>query len=128
MVIASSAIIIKDKKILLIKRSNYTTAYPEYWGFPAGRAKENESPEENVIREVKEETNLNFEPLELIKTGYEYKCRKFYCFYGNWSGDIKIQEEEVSDWNWFSYEEAIKLKLAFDYKEVIEILHEKNLL
>lgn len=127
MVIASSAIIIKDKKILLIKRSNYTKVFPEHWACPGGRADEGESPEENVVREVKEEINLEFKPEELIKTG-QYEDRKLYRFYGTWSGNVQIQEEEVDDWNWFSYNETIKLKLAFDYKEVIEILNRKNLL
>jgi mutator protein MutT len=127
MVIASSATIIKDKKILLIKRSNYTKVFPEHWACPGGRADEGETPEQNVIREVKEEINLEFEPKELIKKG-QYKDRELYRFYGTWSGEVQIQEEEVADWNWFSYDDAIKLKLAFDYREVIEILHKKNLL
>lgn len=127
MVIASSATIIKDKKILLIKRSNYTKEFPNHWACPGGRADKRETPEQNVIREVKEETNLEFKPKELIKTG-QYKDRELYRFYGTWSGNIKIQEEEITEYEWFSYDEAIKLKLAFDYKEVIETLREKNLL
>ena len=127
MVIASSATIIKDKMILLIKRSNYTKVFPGYWACPGGRANEGESPEQVVVREVREEVNLDFEPKELIKKG-QYEDRELFRFYGTWSGKVKIQEDEVSDWNWFSYNDAIKLKLAFDYREVIEILHQKNLL
>jgi mutator protein MutT len=127
MVIASSAIIIKDKKILLIKRTNYTKMFPEHWACPGGRANEGETPEQNVIREVKEETNLEFEPKELIKKG-QYQDRELFRFNGTWSGDIKIQEEEIADWSWFSYNDAIKLELAFDYREVIDTLHEKKLL
>ncbi len=127
MTIASSAIIIKDQKILLIKRSNYTKVFPEYWACPGGRADEGETPEQNVIREVKEEINLEFEPKELIKKG-RYKDRALFRFYGTCSGEVKIQEKEVTDWNWFSYDDALKLNLAFDYREVIEILHEKYLL
>ena len=127
MVIASSATIIKDKMILLIKRSNYTKVFPGYWACPGGRANEGEFPEQVVVREVKEEVNLDFEPQELIKKS-QYEDRELFRFYGSWVGKVKIQEDEVSDWNWFSYSDAIKLKLAFDYREVIEILHQKNLL
>ena len=127
MVIASSATIIKDKKILLIKRSNYTKEFPNNWACPGGRADEGETPEQNVIREVEEETNLKFKPKELIKTG-QYKDRELYRFYGTWSGNIKIQEEEITEYKWFSYNEAIKLKLAFDYREIIERLYKKDLL
>ncbi len=127
MVIASSAIIIKNKQILLIKRSNYTNVFPEYWTCPGGRADEGETPEQNVIREVKEEVNLDFDPKELIKKG-RYKDRELFRFCGTWSGEVQIQEKEVTDWNWFAYKNAIKLELAFDYREVIELLHKKRLL
>jgi len=127
MVIASSATIIRDKKLLLIKRSNYTKIFPEHWTCPGGRANEKETPEQNVIREAKEEVNLKFKPKELIKTG-QYEDRELYRFWGDWSGEVQIQEKEVTDWNWFSYDDAIKLKLAFDYRKVIEILRKKDLI
>ncbi|AMC10600.1 hypothetical protein Lupro_04810 [Lutibacter profundi] len=127
MVLAASGIIIQNKKILLLQRSNYTENYPEYWGCPGGRANKGETAEQNVIREVKEECNLNFYPTSILKKGI-WQDRNYYRFLGNWSGKIKIQELEVLDYNWFSYNEAIKLQLSFDYKEVIELLYKKQLL
>jgi len=127
MKIVSSAIILENKKILLIKRSDDEKAFPGYWAGPGGKANEGETPEQAVTREAKEETNLEFKPKELIKIG-QYMDRPLYRFYGDWSGDVKIQEEEIADWKWYSYDEAIKLKLAFDWREVIEILCKRNLL
>jgi len=127
MVLAASGIILQNKKILLLQRSNYTENYPKYWGCPGGRAEEGETAEQNVIREVKEECNLDFTPTSILKKGV-WQDRYFYRFLGNWSGEIKIQELEVLDYNWFSYNEAIKLKLSFDYKEVIELLYKNKLL
>ena len=127
MILAASGIILQNKKILLLKRSNYSERYPEFWGCPGGRAEKGETAEQNVIREVKEECNLDFTPTKIIKTGI-WKEVKYYRFLGNWSGDIKIQEEEVSDFNWFSFSEAIKLQLSFDYKEILETLHQHRLL
>jgi len=127
MVTASSAIILKDKKILLVKRSNGIGVFPRCWGCPGGLAEENESVEETVSREVKEEINFDFKPTRLFSTG-KYNDRVLYRFLGEWSGKVKIQEEELTDWNWFSYYGAIKLKLAFDYREVIEKLHEEGLI
>lgn len=127
MVIASSALIIKDMKILLTKRSDYTDAFPNHWTCPGGRAEINENPETNVVREVKEEINLDFKPLKLFATG-KYKDRDLYRFLGDWQGRIKIQKEEITDWKWFSYDEAIKLQLAFDYREIVEKLHKDGLI
>lgn len=127
MILAASAIILQNKKILLLQRSHYTSNYPEYWGCPGGRADKDETPEQNVIREVKEECNLNFIPTSVLKTGV-WKDREYYRFLGNWSGKIQIQELEVLDYNWFSYKEALKLKLSFDYREVIQLLYQKQLL
>ncbi|MFK5958111.1 MAG: NUDIX hydrolase [Lutibacter sp.] len=127
MILAASGIILQNKKILLLQRSHYTKNYPEFWGCPGGRAEPNETAEQNVIREVKEECNLNFTPSAILKTGV-WQNRNYYRFLGEWNGEIKIQELEVLAYNWFSYHEAIKLKLSFDYKEVIELLYKNKLL
>lgn len=125
MVIAAAGLIIKDKKILLTKRTKYTKAFPEHWTCPGGRADEGETAEEAVVREVKEEINLNFKPTKLFHTG-KWKDRELYRFLGEWNGEIKVQEKEISEWDWFTYEKAIKLKLAFEYKEVLEKLRKEK--
>lgn len=127
MILAASGIILQDKKILLLQRSNYSDNYPEFWGCPGGRAEQDETAEQNVIREVKEECNLDFSPTSILKTGV-WQDRNYYRFLGNWDGEIKIQELEVLDYNWFNYESAIKLNLSFDYKEVVQLLHKNHLL
>jgi len=126
-VLAASGIILKEQKILLIKRSNYTKIYPGFWACPGGRAEPNETAEQNAIREVKEEVNLNFKPTKILTTA-TWQNRFLYRFLGTWSGTIKIQEEEVTDFGWFTYEEAKKLELAFDYGEVIELIYQKGLI
>jgi len=125
MVKASSGIIIDGKKVLLVKRSNYTKAFPGQWAFPGGRTEPDETPEHGVTREVKEETGLNFKPTKLFAKG-KWEDRELYRFLGTWEGDVKIQQEELTDWNWFTYEDAVKLELAFDYREMIEKLHKEG--
>ncbi|NOR29056.1 MAG: NUDIX domain-containing protein, partial [Lutibacter sp.] len=83
MILAASGIIIQNKKILLLQRSNYTENYPEFWGCPGGRAEKDETAEQNVIREVKEECNLKFSPTSIFKTGV-WQDRNYYRFLGNW--------------------------------------------
>ncbi len=126
-VFAASGIILKDHKILLIKRSNYTPIFAGFWACPGGRAEPCETAEQNVIREVKEEVNLNFKPTEILTTA-TWENRFLYRFLGSWSGEIIIQEAEVTDYNWFTFEEAKKLALAFDYGKVIELVRQKDLI
>ncbi|MBL4745241.1 MAG: NUDIX hydrolase [Flavobacteriaceae bacterium] len=127
MILAASAIILQNNKILLLQRSNYTEHYPLYWGCPGGRAVAGETAEENVIREVKEECGLDFKPTEILKKGV-WEAREFFRFLGTWSGEITIQEEEVLAYDWYSYAKAMELPLSFDYREILELLHEKGLL
>ena len=127
MILAASGIILQNKKILLLQRSNYTENYPKFWGCPGGRAEKGETAEQNVIREVKEECNLIFTPTSILKTGV-WQDRNYYRFLGNWKGEIQIQELEVLNYDWFSYNQASKLNLSFDYKDVIELLYKNQLL
>jgi ADP-ribose pyrophosphatase YjhB (NUDIX family) len=62
---ASRAIIIKDGRILLIHRIKNNK---EYYVLPGGGIEEGESPEEAVIRELKEETNLDIRINSLLWT------------------------------------------------------------
>ncbi|MBN2101258.1 MAG: NUDIX hydrolase [Candidatus Aenigmarchaeota archaeon] len=126
MELTASGIILKDKKILLIKRGKDAPEYPDYWTIPGGIGESGESPEEIAIREIKEEVGLDFVPESIFKITYA-DWKKKYRFLGKWSGEIKLQKAESSRWGWFSYEETKNLKFAFDYRNVVEKLHEEGL-
>jgi len=57
-------ILIKDKKILLIKRKN--NPYKNKWALPGGFVEYGEKVEESVVREFYEETGLKTKISELI--------------------------------------------------------------
>jgi 8-oxo-dGTP pyrophosphatase MutT (NUDIX family) len=123
----ASAAIISNKKILLVKRVKNTLLFPEHWVFPGGRPEDGELPEETVVREVKEETNLDFLPSEVFMIG-TYTEREMYRFLGSWNGSVKLQEEELSDFGWFTYYQALQLKLGFDYHTALDILYNRSLI
>jgi len=60
------AIIIKDDKILIGKKPEikHPANMGGMWHFPGGKIEKNEQPEEAVIREIKEETNLDIKIIE----------------------------------------------------------------
>lgn len=128
---AAWIIINSQKQILLTKRSNYTKSFPHYWTFPWWRADDWESPEQTVVREVKEEVGLDFVPTKLFQhwiikhDSWNIQTNRFLWTF---SWKIQIQESEADWYAWFSYEETKNLKLAFDYREVLEKLHEEDII
>jgi 8-oxo-dGTP diphosphatase len=74
----ATAIIIKDNKIVLIHRKRNGE---EYWAFPGGSIEKDETKEEAVKREVKEETNL-----DVLETKFAFETvnqdgQKHYVYY-----------------------------------------------
>ena len=70
-----AAIIINNNKILLTQR-----VYGEYkdkWEFPGGKIEENETKEETIIREIKEELDASIK-VEKFLTKVEYDYTSFY--------------------------------------------------
>lgn len=60
---AARAIILKDDKILVMHRNKHGS---EYYTLVGGRVNENETPEQALIREVKEETGLDVTSSRLV--------------------------------------------------------------
>jgi 8-oxo-dGTP pyrophosphatase MutT (NUDIX family) len=61
-----AAIIERDGRLLLGKRSAHRASAPGYWCPISGRVEAGESQLEAVVREVREETGLAVEPLEKV--------------------------------------------------------------
>lgn len=110
-----------------MKRWSKTKAFPNYWSFVGWRLEEWESLEEAVTREVKEESNLIFKPTKLFYFS-ENNGFKLNRFLWEWRWEIKIQEEELNGYWWFTYNEAVKQEIAFDNLKVLELLKEKKLI
>jgi 8-oxo-dGTP diphosphatase len=56
-----------DSKLLLVKRSLHEKGDPGIWEQPGGQVEEGEDPEQAVIREFKEETNLDIRIIETLR-------------------------------------------------------------
>ena len=59
-----AATIIHENRILLVQRGKHPSK--DMWGLPGGVVEVGETLKEAVVREVKEETSVDVEPLELI--------------------------------------------------------------
>ena len=94
----TGALIIKDNKFLIIKRKA-DDFLPGIYELPGGKVKEGETIEQAMIREVKEETNLQVSRTIKKLKSFEYlsksgKNTKQFNFLVEASGEIKLSEHE----------------------------------
>lgn len=118
-----AALIIKEKKILLVKDAKATHIYP-----PGGSIEKNEGHFETLKRELFEELNvelIDFEfyiSFELINSVYNVP-QIDYCYFVNISGE-PIASTEVIEFNWFSLDEILNGGLEVP-KSNLEFLYPK---
>ena len=103
---------------LIIKQKNNDI------GFPKGRVENNESELETAIRELKEETNIEVNVIDNFRVQIEYKVNDFIkqvvYFLGECiNEDIIIQEQEVKEAWFLSFNEALNLITYNDTKNVL---------
>ena len=124
--IGIDAIILNEDKtkVLLIKRGS--KAYHGYWGFVSGCVDWGEEIKETVVREAKEETNLDIEIVRFIGKYYDKRgrhptktmiCLPHICKVVG--GELKAGDD-ATDAKWFSLEEVKSMELAFDHKQILE--------
>jgi len=121
MIQAGKSVIIENKKILLIQRGK-NCHFPLMWAGPGGRLNLNERPEEAAARETKEEIGLSFEPGELFLQSMLDPHVEIFYYMGKHEGEINPDKNEINNWGWFSYEQAMQLPLAYHYPEILKTL------
>lgn len=76
--------------------------YKGWWEFPGGKIKEGETPQQALVREIKEELTADISVGKLIKT-IEYDYPSFHlsmdCFWAEIvSGKLELLEAEAAKW------------------------------
>ena len=103
-----TAVVRNNGKILILKKSPKDWNYPNKWSFCSGYAKEFQSAEDNVLREIKEETGLaakiikNGRLLEIYDKNNDTKwvVAPFLCEVK--SRKVRLDHENV-DYRWISH-------------------------
>ena len=102
------------ERILLVKASRGFTK--GMWNIPGGFVSYGESPEEGMVREMKEETNVDLRLERLLgvftqKFGSPYYMRGHMYLARALNVDLDLQEDEIADAQWFPLAEARRLVL-----------------
>ena len=116
----------KGGKFLIIQNKE-----GKHWDFAKGRAEKGETEEETAKREIKEEVNIEVKIIDGFKEYIKYKIPYanvektvviFLC--EALKEDVKIQDEEISDYAWLEYEEAMKKLTHENPKNVLKKANE----
>ena len=117
---ACDGILVEGNKILLIKRAKEPGLGK--WAVPGGRIEENETAEECLKREFKEETGLDIEPLKLtgIYSEPDRDPRKIIgaaYIVKRIGGELKAGDD-AGEVKWVALDSIPEL--AFDHKKIVE--------
>lgn len=118
---ASRAIITDDiGRVLLAKRAEGLCK--GMWALVGGKQDPGETPKQTVIREVREETGLEFEGRLVAvvddSVGQDRDVYRTSFFLGKAAGRLMLQEENT-DARFFSPDELADVEIAFEHYDVI---------
>jgi 8-oxo-dGTP diphosphatase len=113
-------------EVLLTRRR--IEPFRDQWCLPGGHIDEYELAKEAIVREVKEETGLDFEAsffdyFDEIVPEHEIHA-VVIVFEGYGVGKFNAQENEVSDIGWVSINEARCLPLAFTHNTILDAYYD----
>ncbi|KQZ63018.1 ADP-ribose pyrophosphatase [Rhizobium sp. Root149] len=132
--LASSAILERDGRFLLIRRRNPPSA--DLFAFPGGRAEPGETPEETALREFEEETGIPVRDPELFAS-YDLPTRaengqmtshfllSVFLVQSD-SSDEAIAADDASDAGWYTAEEIRSLPVPASVLECAERLAQRR--
>lgn len=121
--IAVKAVIFKQDKVFIIKKSSSEDVAPNTWDLPGGRVSFGEEPKKALEREVKEETGFEVKVLQhyrvwnYVKKDFHLFGITFICEYIK--GKEKLSDEHVEH-KWISRKDIKNLKVPKWFKEELE--------
>ena len=118
-------LIMVDNKYLVTKRSKNESTYPKYWDIPGGLVEYGELPKDAVIRETKEEVNLNIIPTNVIHEDSNLDVEKdmifirlvYLCELNDDIINIKLDYDEHSEYRFIESLDELKGELISPFLE-----------
>jgi 8-oxo-dGTP diphosphatase len=125
-ILAVSAAIVRDGKVLLVRRARKPAL--NIYTLPGGAVEAGETLHEAVIREVREETQLAIEPValaghrEVIMRDGDGRVERHFVilsFAARWLGGEPVLNEELNDAHWLVPSEIANLKTTDGLAEIV---------
>ena len=118
----TSIIFVNDQKqiLLFLRDDKPGLPYRNMWDIPGGHVEDGETPEQCIVREMKEEMDLTLNSFELFSV-MEFDDRIEYTFWKKANFDIeKIKLHEGQQLKWFTESEAKNTELAYGFNEIVD--------
>lgn len=116
----------KSEYLFLLRDNKNTIPFPNQWDMLGGAVESDESFEEAITREMKEELELDLKGFELFKV-YNWPDRDEAIFYKKINLDIdSINLHEGQKLKYFSKDELLKIDLAFQFNQVMRDFFESK--
>lgn len=112
-----------NEEILIVKRHPKSKTDPEMWELPGGKVEDDEYFTKALVREIKEEVNLDCKVgdlCEAVQNNYSNKRTvQLYMHLDNVNGDVKISEEHT-EFMWASIDMLKSLEISTSLKKMLE--------
>ena len=112
-----------NDEILIVKRHPKSRTDPGMWELPGGKVESGEFFVDALVREIKEETNLDVKVgdfCEAIQNDYMHKRTvQIMMYLKDITGEVKISDEHT-DWMWASLEKIKSLEISTSLKKVLK--------
>ena len=126
----SLAIVTRDGRFLLLKRSDTDPSHPGRWALPGGHCEPGEAPVDGLVRELKEETDLDCKPefCKLLSTVNQdgKRLHIFWCI--KTKGDVQLKDGEHSEYVWCSADASTMYNPIKRITETFKLLEERGIL
>ena len=116
-----SIIFVNDKKqVLLFLRDNTPNIpYPNMWDVPGGHIEDNETPEQCIVREMKEEMGMDLSGFQTFSIK-EFDDRIEYAFWKKENIEIdNIDLMEGQCLKWFNEADVKNTELAYGFNRIL---------
>ena len=117
--IAVSSFIVKNGKLLILKRDESEEFLPGYWEVPGGSVEVGENIAEAVVREAKEEAGIDviagrlFAHFEFLDRHNQSKVNmNFLCTQNNTAQEVNPEAGEMNKAAWVEMDELEKYKMT----------------